>query len=199
MLIKICGLFYLVNYVSSFIVPQEVPSLLSLVYSNIPPIKKGIDSRYGIGFRLGEHADFQVLVELGPQKYTRPIGQSSDSASSKRETEPIEFEAQESVKKTVGEAWISNWSKNMNQNEEQDNVEPKKTYQMPIIPDEALRQLQQLYKKPNETSGDQRTIDSIDPVPVIVENNYSRKPIVVSSQKTKSKITAELMDVDLER
>lgn len=25
----------------SFIVPQEVPSLLSLVYSNIPPIKKG--------------------------------------------------------------------------------------------------------------------------------------------------------------
>lgn len=26
---------------NAFIVPQEVPSLLSLVYSNIPPIKKG--------------------------------------------------------------------------------------------------------------------------------------------------------------
>lgn len=25
----------------AFIVPQEIPSILSLVYSNIPPIKKG--------------------------------------------------------------------------------------------------------------------------------------------------------------
>lgn len=56
------------------IVPQELPSVLSLVYSNIPPIKKGTDSRFGFGFRLGEHADFQVLLELGPQKFTRPIG-----------------------------------------------------------------------------------------------------------------------------
>lgn len=54
--------------------PQELPSVLSLVYSNIPPIKKGTDSRFGFGFRLGEHADYQVLVELGPQKYTRPLG-----------------------------------------------------------------------------------------------------------------------------
>lgn len=48
--------------------------MLSLVYSNIPPIKKGTDSRFGFGFRLGEHADYQVLIELGPQKYTRPLG-----------------------------------------------------------------------------------------------------------------------------
>lgn len=48
--------------------------MLSLVYSNIPPIKKGTDSRVGFGFRLGEHADFQVLFELGPQKFTKPIG-----------------------------------------------------------------------------------------------------------------------------
>lgn len=54
--------------------PQELPSVLSLVYSNIPPIKKGTDSRFGFGFRLGEHADYQVLIELGPQKYTRPLG-----------------------------------------------------------------------------------------------------------------------------
>ena len=54
--------------------PQELPSVLSLVYSNIPPIKKGTDSRVGFGFRLGEHADFQVLFELGPQKFTKPLG-----------------------------------------------------------------------------------------------------------------------------
>lgn len=58
----------------SFIVPQELPSILSLVYSNVPPIKKGTDSRVGFGFRLGEHADFQVQLELGPQKFTKPIG-----------------------------------------------------------------------------------------------------------------------------
>lgn len=57
-----------------FIVPQEVSSLLSVVYSNIPPIKKGTDSRIGFGFRLGEHADFQTIIELGPQKYTKPLG-----------------------------------------------------------------------------------------------------------------------------
>lgn len=54
--------------------PQEVSSLLSVVYSNIPPIKKGTDSRIGFGFRLGEHADFQTVIELGPQKYTKPLG-----------------------------------------------------------------------------------------------------------------------------
>lgn len=59
---------------NGLIVPQELPSVLSLVYSNIPPIKKGTDSRVGFGFRLGEHADFQVLFELGPQKFTKPLG-----------------------------------------------------------------------------------------------------------------------------
>lgn len=34
----------------------------------------GTDSRIGIGFRLGEHADFQMLFELGPQTETEPIG-----------------------------------------------------------------------------------------------------------------------------
>lgn len=35
---------------------------------------KGTDSRLGVGFRLGEHADFQILFELGPQTDTDPIG-----------------------------------------------------------------------------------------------------------------------------
>lgn len=66
--------FRLISVSHSFIVPQELPSILSLVYSNVPPIKKGTDSRVGFGFRLGEHADFQVQLELGPQKFTKPIG-----------------------------------------------------------------------------------------------------------------------------
>jgi hypothetical protein len=31
----------------------------------------GTDSRVGFGFRFGEHADFQVQLELGPQIYTQ--------------------------------------------------------------------------------------------------------------------------------
>lgn len=65
---------YLFADCNGLIVPQELPSVLSLVYSNIPPVKKGTDSRVGFGFRLGEHADFQVMFELGPQKFTKPIG-----------------------------------------------------------------------------------------------------------------------------
>lgn len=68
---------------TSLIIPEEVPTILSLIYSNIPPIKKGTDSRLGLGFRLGEHADFQILIELGPQTETNPIG-TSDNAK-KRE------------------------------------------------------------------------------------------------------------------
>ncbi|XP_017889979.1 uncharacterized protein LOC108630914 isoform X2 [Ceratina calcarata] len=80
MLAKLCILLLLYEYATCFIIPEELPTILSLIYSNIPPIKKGTDSRIGIGFRLGEHADFQVLLELGPQMETEPIG----NADSKR-------------------------------------------------------------------------------------------------------------------
>ncbi|XP_012230249.1 uncharacterized protein snsl [Linepithema humile] len=80
------SLLLLVFYdASSLIIPEEVPTILSLLYSNIPPVKKGTDSRFGIGFRLGEHADFQMLFELGPQTETDPIGTSSD-AKRRRDT-----------------------------------------------------------------------------------------------------------------
>ncbi|XP_077279859.1 snustorr snarlik [Temnothorax americanus] len=67
------------DHVRSLIIPEELPTILSLIYSNIPVIKKGTDSRLGVGFRLGEHADFQILVELGPQTETDPIGTSNDA------------------------------------------------------------------------------------------------------------------------
>ncbi|XP_019882576.1 uncharacterized protein LOC105249544 isoform X1 [Camponotus floridanus] len=72
-------IFYESKYATSLIIPEELPTILSLIYSNIPPIKKGTDSRFGIGFRLGEHADFQILIELGPQTETDQIGTSNDA------------------------------------------------------------------------------------------------------------------------
>ncbi|XP_017798306.1 PREDICTED: uncharacterized protein LOC108579310 [Habropoda laboriosa] len=73
-LVNLCILLFLFERASCLIIPEELPTILSLIYSNIPPIKKGTDSRIGVGFRLGEHADFQVLLELGPQTETDPIG-----------------------------------------------------------------------------------------------------------------------------
>ncbi|XP_078050023.1 snustorr snarlik [Augochlora pura] len=70
----LCVLLLLYDHATCLIIPEELPTILSLIYSNIPPIKKGTDSRIGVGFRLGEHADFQVLLELGPQTETEPIG-----------------------------------------------------------------------------------------------------------------------------
>ncbi|KAH0953700.1 hypothetical protein HN011_005971 [Eciton burchellii] len=78
-------LLFLYDHATGLIIPEELPTILSLVYSNIPPIKKGTDSRLGVGFRLGEHADFQVVVELGPQTETDPIGISGD-AKRRRDT-----------------------------------------------------------------------------------------------------------------
>ncbi|GAB1862181.1 hypothetical protein CAJAP_03260 [Camponotus japonicus] len=77
--IRILLLIIFYENATSLIIPEELPTILSLIYSNIPPIKKGTDSRFGIGFRLGEHADFQILIEMGPQTETDQIGASNDA------------------------------------------------------------------------------------------------------------------------
>lgn len=47
----------------------------------------GTDSRLGWGFRLGDRADFQVMLELGPQTNTQPLANQEDkNANSKRNT-----------------------------------------------------------------------------------------------------------------
>lgn len=65
---------YVIAASSAVIVPEELPSVLNLVYSRIPQLKIGVDTKHGVGFRLGNNADFQILYEIGPQTRTRPIG-----------------------------------------------------------------------------------------------------------------------------
>ncbi|XP_034234044.1 uncharacterized protein LOC117641054 [Thrips palmi] len=57
------------------IIPDQVVSFMHILYSTIPVIRKGTDSRVGFGFRFGPHADAQVLLELGPQKRTEQLTQ----------------------------------------------------------------------------------------------------------------------------
>ncbi|KAH8282442.1 hypothetical protein KR054_007752 [Drosophila jambulina] len=184
--------------VSTFIVPRELPSLLSIVYSNIPPIKKGeptffpefyippflinqififntgTDSRLGFGFRLGEHADFQVMVELGPQKETRPIGEPSqdDQSFNKRQVsssdqkallrqlyrQQVNKEAEMLMTSTERNAasWLETWSNGMKPQRPQKPLKPKdqaksrpvkeSTTPQQQDPTSAMQQLQLLYK-----------------------------------------------------
>ncbi|XP_015116243.1 uncharacterized protein LOC107040615 [Diachasma alloeum] len=69
-------LFLTCSGITGLIIPEELPTILSLIYSHIPPIRTGTDSKLGVGFRLGQHADFQTLVELGPQIETEKTGPS---------------------------------------------------------------------------------------------------------------------------
>lgn len=71
----------------------------------------------GFGFRLGEHADFQILLELGPQKETRPIGENDDSSHNentfrKRNVNKQELEIQKKLEKSSNEEskkWLEKW------------------------------------------------------------------------------------------
>ncbi|XP_055596204.1 uncharacterized protein LOC129746540 [Uranotaenia lowii] len=158
--------FDAVSYSNAFIVPEELPSILSLVYSNIPPIKKGTDSRLGFGFRLGDHADFQVQLELGPQQRTRPIG--TLSGSSKRDADNENFQQSPfttSGTATSGKSWLQTWFKEtkkkqqFNKDKYRDELAngtvgkgtaslssaPSEMPASPMINEAAFNQLQQLY------------------------------------------------------
>ncbi|XP_053676247.1 uncharacterized protein LOC128726459 [Anopheles nili] len=148
LLLMILLAFDAVSFTSAFIVPEELPSILSLVYSNIPPIKKGTDSRLGFGFRLGEHADFQVQLELGPQLNTRPIGASS--GSSKRYVDNDEYSNSIKTPNRNGgtSSWLQAWSKQTKQRQQfnKDKLRDSLMPPAPIMDEGAYNQLQQLYE-----------------------------------------------------
>ncbi|XP_050088005.1 uncharacterized protein LOC126572609 [Anopheles aquasalis] len=134
-----------VSLTNAFIVPEELPSILSLVYSNIPPIKKGTDSRIGFGFRLGEHADFQVQLELGPQLNTRPIGAAAGSSKRYVDNDDYTNSVRNPPRST---SWLEAWSKQTKQRQQfnKDKLRDSLMPPAPIMNEGAYNQLQQLYE-----------------------------------------------------
>ncbi|XP_037300677.1 uncharacterized protein LOC119191031 [Manduca sexta] len=57
----------------TLVVPEDVPAGFAAIFGFSPRIFKANDHRFGFGFRLGNHADFQVLYEFGPQTVTKPL------------------------------------------------------------------------------------------------------------------------------
>ncbi|XP_059483601.1 uncharacterized protein LOC132201445 [Neocloeon triangulifer] len=109
---------------NGLIIPEELPSILSIIYSNIPPIKNGFDTRFGVGFRLGQHADVQFLTEIGPQIETDRLGEPERRRSAINPPTPQEALYREMAKKqklpekqenadAVEDNWLLRWKQNV--------------------------------------------------------------------------------------
>lgn len=109
----------------------------------------------GFGFRLGEHADFQILLELGPQKETRPIGEEQNNSQNSNvfrkrhvsKQEELEFYQNEGQNK-LGESgnWLQKWYQQVQANKlipiqkTTKNIEPSvKSVQNALIKDKSLQ------------------------------------------------------------
>jgi len=221
------GLTLFISYCNGFIVPQELPSILSLVYSNIPPIKKGTDSRVGFGFRLGDHADFQVQFELGPQKFTKPIGnsasddeESSDTSKRMVNQEDYHKEINKEIKSPNidGTQWLNSWSNNMKTkgkegsklSEQTDNHPEINAMQnlfnpklpvvptVPLISQSALSQLQQLYGTQREIKPYSTATDASIGTLSADKMESHLELAKVLKHLNKDKITEDLKDVSFD-
>lgn len=180
-------------------------------------MKKGTDSRVGFGFRLGDHADFQVLLELGPQTNTKPIGTNNGDSDNtfKRQVNPDDYNniQKDSIgkentpsKSTQNDAskWLKNWYKDTSRKknealQETSTNTPKEMSSVktvPIISQSSLTQLQQLYKWAEKDSVSEQITTTI--APLTNNTNLSLLDIITPRNKNGDKITKELMDVELE-
>ncbi|EDW04220.1 uncharacterized protein LOC6562631 [Drosophila grimshawi] len=214
--------------VNGLIVPEQLTSFLSLVYSNIPPIKKGTDSRLGFGFRLGDHADFQVLLELGPQKDTQPLGDPNkeDQSFNKRQVSAIDQRAQLRRQQQLQQqqslltsternaaSWLESWSNGMKPLEAKPKTKlsskQRAKLALPVqkqMPTDAVQQLQLLYKMAATTTTTTTTtptpttikVDFLKLPPPALEQNTNALGLSRSTKKSQAELTEELMNVSLE-
>ncbi|KAH8403153.1 hypothetical protein KR222_006199, partial [Zaprionus bogoriensis] len=212
---------------NALIVPQELQSALSLVYSNIPPIKKGTDSRIGFGYRFGDHADFQVLIELGPQRETRPLGEPSkdDQSFNKRQVSASELREQlrqqellTSTERTAA-SWLQSWSNGMKPQEKRKSkprIKQNEKLALPErapLPADAVQQLQMLYKMATSTTTSTTTTTTAAPaveesLKLSAPSGFKLPPPALTqdsnslglsrAKKSSAEITKELSNVSLE-
>lgn len=170
-LTRSCHLALLITCGSALIIPEELPTILSVIYSVIPPIKKGTDSRVGVGFRLGEHADFQVLLELGPQVNTQPLGPAGDSKRRRQVQRPasavLPATGTEILADTPGGKWLSSWrsvllkSQSTAGNKYSALGQQQVTWNPMDMKDHKTLQLQQLYKNGSKATEESNSVDEI--------------------------------------
>ncbi|GJQ85894.1 hypothetical protein Trydic_g21750 [Trypoxylus dichotomus] len=188
-------------YSRAFIIPNELPTILSLVYSNIPTIKKGTDSRLGWGFRLGNRADFQVLVELGPQTNTQPLGDQPQATNSKRnppDTLANVLYAQRQHEKahfsnTDGGKWLKEWSQYISEGP-LPIKKPSKPQKNTQIKPEKINQLIEAQQQQQIETGTENPvlgIGEIDAKLVIPEDDKDDKVVTLKTTEAPKSTTSK--------
>uniref|UniRef100_A0A1B6LS30 Uncharacterized protein n=1 Tax=Graphocephala atropunctata TaxID=36148 RepID=A0A1B6LS30_9HEMI len=150
----------LLGLAASLFVPEELPTLLSFLYTNIPPIFKGTDSRVGVGFRVGPNADFQLQLELGPQTRTQPLGPDAEGSSKKRQVPttglglPLKPQKKRKVQQQKWKVpdtpmgWLQSWKTSVAALPQQEEVPDLKDFdRQPLLDIDTVKHLQQLYKE----------------------------------------------------
>ncbi|XP_047098281.1 uncharacterized protein LOC124712032 isoform X2 [Schistocerca piceifrons] len=146
---RVCALLFFASVLfccsDALIIPQELPSILSLIYSNLPPLKK----------------DFQVLIQLGPQTETQPIGpQPENNGNSKRHVIQQTFyipNGEEIITDTQGGKWLSSWRSAFTPKRKV-NLQETKTEIPTMAPDptqsrnQVVTHLRKLYNNTNKTA-----------------------------------------------
>lgn len=154
------------------------------------------------------------MSPIESQKNTQKLGSSTDDASdsfnSKREVHPEDYQ-----KAVESRDWIQKWSQHMSDDQKHPILlttarpmqEAPKVQVQPLIAESALKQLVQLYGKPQQAQEDPlKTSNSMDSVVQFQDRHkvFLKRPtqdkldqFVAQKQHEKKKITDDLMDVDL--
>lgn len=149
----------------------------------------------GFGFRLGEHADFQVILELGPQKETRPIGDDEDNAKSESNfrkrnvAKQQELQLQRELLKAASENgnWLEKWYRQVQANKlsfskdygttgnsaSSNNKSHLKVPEKPKLPKDIMKHLQKLYQQADSNADTME--QAIGPLPNAPEVSYHIK------------------------
>ncbi|XP_004925978.1 uncharacterized protein LOC101742014 [Bombyx mori] len=194
----------------ALIIPEELPSLLSVAYSNIPPIKKGTDSRVGFGFAFGNHADFQVMFELGPQTNTMNLtGQPFSSSNNAKRHAPASPNGKinknkEKYLQSDASKYLQGWAQKMKHPQKQIPVRTPapKPGEVPNLEDSMVELVKNdkgeyEIKQPNPGNMPQNVLDTL----MVLYGQKRDEAKKLAGNRTKEeikKITEDLSNVDLD-
>lgn len=104
-----------------------------------------------MGFRVGQNADFQVQVELGPQTRTQPLGPNAEGSNTKRHVLQYHLppKVHQLLKPKVPETpqgWLQGWKANFDASSPEGEEESAPGSQ-PMIDANTVKHLHTLYQE----------------------------------------------------
>ncbi|CAG9794400.1 unnamed protein product [Diatraea saccharalis] len=167
----------------------------------------GTDSRVGFGFAFGNHADFQVMLELGPQTETKNLtGTGFESTNSKRQAtlppSPKLNKNREKFLQTDAGKYLSNWAQKMKQPPKVVKTSPRPG-EVPNLEDsvvELVKNQRGEYEihQPKPGNIPQKVLDDLKRLYGVKKEEAKRLGEQKRTQEEIKKITEDLSNVDLD-